>query len=258
MQSGIEKRDTKPIDINRGIDKSKIEGLYISVADYEPKVQASMQNLRRGYPNLPYEEQCHGEDFRKNADVIALAIAEKTIVDLLPHKENVVLLLPWRGGLAFGPIYNKLGIDKFAHISSKRNEETLETEVDYEKFPIIDENTIVVLADPMLATGNTMIDAIKRLKTIGIREENIVINAIIAAPIGVKKIVDKFSKVKIIVGIMDEKLDEKGYIVPGLGDFGDKYFEGLDEEYVKKLGEDSIIEEDAGEKLLLRINRQKI
>jgi len=154
--------------------------------------------------------------------------------------------------------YKNNGVADFAHISAKRNEETLETMVDYEKYPSLNEETSLIITDPMLATGNTIVDSIDRMIERGVKPENITINGIIAAPEGINKIKEAHPEVKIIVGIVDEKLDERGYIVPGLGDFGDKYFDGLGVEYVEELEENGLIDKEAANKLLARINRQKI
>jgi len=216
-----------------------------------------MEVLRKGYPDLPYEEQCHGADFRENADKIAELIAKETL-KTINSKERTTILMPWRAGLIFGMPYKNNGVTDFAHISAKRNEETLETMVDYEKYPSLNEETSLIITDPMLATGNTIVDSIDRMIERGVKPENITINGIIAAPEGINKIKEAHPEVKIIVGIVDEKLDERGYIVPGLGDFGDKYFDGLGEEYVEELEENGLIDKEAANKLLARINRQKI
>jgi uracil phosphoribosyltransferase len=230
---------------------------YESLED-DAEFQEHMKSLRKGYPDLSYEEQCHGEEFRENADKIAELLAKKTI-EGIDQKNNITVLMPWRAGLIFGMQYRNEGIENFGQISSKRDEKTLETMVDYEKYPELNSETKLIITDPMLATGNTIVDSIDRVLEKGVKAENITINAIVASSEGIKKIKETHPEVKIIVGVMDEKLDEKGYIVPGLGDFGDKYFDGLDEEaYVKTLVENKIIDEEAGEKLLARMKKQKV
>jgi len=80
----------------------------------------------------------------------------------------------------------------------------------------------VIVTDPMLATGGSAIDAISALKKRGAK--NIRLMCLIAAPEGVKAVMNAHPDVDIYVASIDEKLNEKGYIVPGLGDAGDRLF----------------------------------
>lgn len=179
----------------------------------------AMSTLRRGYPDKQYAEQSHGQEFRENADLIISAIAEQTLQGLDPNK--VVVLMPWRAGLAFSKCYLEHGVHRFYHVSSRRDEETLETIVDYESGNI-EKGDTVIMADPMLATGNTARDSIHRMLASGVTPEQIIVNAVVAAPIGVQT-VKHYPAIRVVAGALDEKLDHRGYIVPGLGDFGDKY-----------------------------------
>ena len=107
---------------------------------------------------------------------------------------------------------------KVGHIGLYRNEETLEPVEYYCKLPSdIAERDVIVL-DPMLATGGSARDAITQIKKRGARSIKFI--GIIAAPEGLKAHPD----VDIYVAALDEKLNEKGYIVPGLGDAGDRIF----------------------------------
>ena len=80
----------------------------------------------------------------------------------------------------------------------------------------------VIVTDPMLATGGSAMDAISLLKKRGAK--NIRLMCLIAAPEGVEAVVKAHPDVNIYVALIDEKLDENGYIVPGLGDAGDRLF----------------------------------
>lgn len=184
------------------------------------ELNRAFANLRRGYPDQPYAEQCQGREFRQNADIIIAAIAEHTLQGLNPQK--VVVLMPWRAGLAFSKAYLELGVEKFYHVSSRRDEATLETIVDYESGKV-EEGDTVIMADPMLATGNTAVDAIERMLASGLTPEQIIVNAVVAAPVGVQA-VKRYPQIRVVAGDLDDKLDHRGYIVPGLGDFGDKYY----------------------------------
>jgi len=219
-------------------------------------VKKAMDIMRRGYPDMPESRQCFGREFREAAGVVLDAISKKTH-DQITDKNNLVVLLPWRSGLAFGESYRVLGISRFYHLSSKRNEETLETEVDYEN-GAVKEGDVVVIADPMLATGNTVVDAISRVRNKGVSEENIILNTVMAAPSGVARVKKDYPTVKIIVGVLDEKLDHRGYIVPGLGDFGDKYFSEMPNEELRILISGFALDKTGRNKMLKRISRQAV
>ena len=111
---------------------------------------------------------------------------------------------------------------KVGHIGMYRNEETLQPVEYFCKLPQDINERDVIITDPMIATGGSAIDAISALKKRGAK--NIKIMCLIAAPEGIKAITDEHSDVDIYVASIDEKLNEKGYIVPGLGDAGDRLF----------------------------------
>ncbi len=111
---------------------------------------------------------------------------------------------------------------KVGHIGLYRNEETLEPVEYYCKLPSdIAERDVMVL-DPMLATGGSAVDAITQIKKRGAK--SIKFLAIIAAPEGLERLHIAHPDVDIYVAALDEKLNENGYIIPGLGDAGDRIF----------------------------------
>lgn len=111
---------------------------------------------------------------------------------------------------------------KVGHIGMYRNEETLKPVEYFCKMPQdIDEREIIV-TDPMLATGGSAIDAIEALKKRGAK--NIRLMCLVAAPEGIKAVMNSHPDVDIYVADIDEKLNDNGYIVPGLGDAGDRLF----------------------------------
>lgn len=111
---------------------------------------------------------------------------------------------------------------KVGHIGLYRNEETLEPVEYYCKLPSdIAERDVLVL-DPMLATGGSAVDAITQIKKRGARSIKFI--GIIAAPEGLARLHEAHPDVDIYVAALDEKLNENGYIVPGLGDAGDRIF----------------------------------
>ena len=111
---------------------------------------------------------------------------------------------------------------KVGHIGMYRNEETFEPVNYYFKVPKGIEKKEVILLDPMLATGGSAIDAIDLLKKRGVKKIKFL--SIISAPEGLKKVTAKHPDVKIYTAHIDKKLNENKYIVPGLGDAGDRIF----------------------------------
>lgn len=107
------------------------------------------------------------------------------------------------------------------HIGMSRNEETLEPEEYYCKLPR-DTSAYTILLDPMLATGGSAVAAVEQLKKRGLT--NIRLMCLVAAPEGVKRLNEAHPDVKIYTAALDDHLNEHGYIVPGLGDAGDRIF----------------------------------
>jgi uracil phosphoribosyltransferase len=103
-----------------------------------------------------------------------------------------------------------------------RDEETLEPVEYYCKVPDQLENRLVIAVDPMLATGNSSVAAITRLKEAGAKDIRLL--CLLAAPEGVACMKEAHPDVLVFTASLDEKLNEKGYIVPGLGDAGDRMF----------------------------------
>ena len=111
---------------------------------------------------------------------------------------------------------------KVGHIGLYRDPETLEPVEYYCKLPADCANREVFVVDPMLATGGSSSAAIQMLKDKGVK--NIRLMCIIAAPEGVKKMQEDHPDVDVYIGALDDHLNEHGYIVPGLGDAGDRIF----------------------------------
>ena len=103
-----------------------------------------------------------------------------------------------------------------------RDEETLEPVEYYLKVPPQLDQRLVIAVDPMLATGNSSVAAIERLKREGANDLRML--CLLAAPEGVERMKEAHPDVPIFTAALDEKLNERGYIVPGLGDAGDRMF----------------------------------
>lgn len=111
---------------------------------------------------------------------------------------------------------------KVGHIGLYRDPETLKPVEYYAKLPADVEERDFIIVDPMLATGGSAVEAINSLKKRGAK--SIKFMCLIAAPEGVKVIQEEHPDVDIYIAALDEKLDDHGYIVPGLGDAGDRLF----------------------------------
>ena len=111
---------------------------------------------------------------------------------------------------------------KVGHIGLYRDPETLEPVEYYCKLPEDCSEREVFVVDPMLATGGSSVAAIQMLKDKGVK--NIHFMCIIAAPEGVKRMEEQHPDVDMFIGALDERLNDHGYIVPGLGDAGDRIF----------------------------------
>ena len=146
---------------------------------------------------------------------------EKTQGAKLTH--DVILVPVLRAGL--GMVNGFLQIipeAKVGHIGLQRDEETLKPVEYYYKVPRHLEAAEVVMLDPMLATGGSASEALKYLKNRG--ASKLVFACLVAAPEGIEKIKSEHPDVKIFAAALDRELNSKGYILPGLGDAGDRTF----------------------------------
>jgi uracil phosphoribosyltransferase len=161
------------------------------------------------------------KDLKLMDTVIETPICKTTVKELAGKKMAVIPIL--RAGL--GMVEGMLAMipsAKVGHIGLYRNEETLEPVEYYCKVPADCSERDVFVVDPMLATGGSSVAAIQMLKDRGVK--NIRFMCIIAAPEGVKRMQEAHPDVDIYIGALDDHLNEQGYIVPGLGDAGDRIF----------------------------------
>ena len=180
------------------------------------------------------------KDFRELVEEVAMLMAYEVTRDL--QMEDVEIETPvcktrckmlagkkveivpiLRAGLGMvGGMTKLIPAAKVGHIGLYRDEETLLPVEYFCKLPQDIEERDVIVTDPMLATGGSAVDAITLLKKKGAK--NIKLMCLIAAPEGIKNVMDNHSDVDIYIASIDEKLNENGYIVPGLGDAGDRLY----------------------------------
>ena len=179
------------------------------------------------------------KDFRQNLDEIAGLMAYEITRDLplepvqietpvqtcntFTLGKEIVLVPILRAGLGMvNGICNLIPTVKIAHVGLYRDEETLEPHTYFEKYPKTIHDGIVMIVDPMLATGGSACAAIEMVKRQGAKNIRDVLD--VGAPEGVAAVEKEHPDVDIYLAALDEKLNEKGYIVPGLGDAGDRIF----------------------------------
>ncbi len=168
---------------------------------------------------MTYECLHEGVPTVKKTVKTPLETCEQTVV-----ADNAIAIVPiLRAGLGMvNGVHVLFPSARVGHIGMYRDEETLEPKEYYCKLPDGIENKLVLLVDPMLATGGSACDAIDLLKKRGCN--NIRFMAIIGAPEGVSKVAETHPDVKVYVATLDRQLNENGYILPGLGDAGDRLF----------------------------------
>ena len=147
----------------------------------------------------------------------------KTKANVIAGKKMVVVPILRAGlGMVDG-ILQMIPSARIGHIGIFRDEETLQPVEYFAKFPEELDQRDIFIVDPMLATGGSAIAAINSIKQRGAK--NIKLVCLVGAPEGVKAINEAHPDVTVYLASLDEKLNEKGYIVPGLGDAGDRIFE---------------------------------
>ncbi len=196
-----------------------------------PLIEHKLSSLR--------DKNTNTRNFRLNLNEIAglmayeisrdLPVEDLTVVTPLGTtrgkklQKEIIIIPILRAGLGMvDGILNLIPDARVGHIGIARNEGTLKPEPYYEKLPVGFENGTIMVVDPMLATGGSASAAITSLKDQGALSIKLV--CIVGAPEGVNRIEKDHPDVDIYLAALDEKLNENGYIVPGLGDAGDRLF----------------------------------
>ncbi len=196
-----------------------------------PLIQDSLTHLRNRDTSL--------EKFRHYSDKICHLMLVESMKDLQIQNvqvetpitstvgskltDEVVFIPVLRAGIAM--LYAAMQLlpkSKVGFVGLERDEKTAVASRYYWKLPPITENTVVIVADPMLATGGSLLHLLKEI--VPKHPKNIRVVSVISAPEGVRAMGAEFPQVKIFTAALDEKLNDKKYIVPGLGDYGDRYF----------------------------------
>ena len=146
----------------------------------------------------------------------------RTRSPILDGKKLALISILRAGNGLLDGILEVIPAARVGFVGMYRDEKTLEPIEYYCKVPAELENRLVIAVDPMLATGNSSVAAIDRLKKEGAQDLRLL--CLLAAPEGVARMKEAHPDVPIFTASLDEKLDNRGYIVPGLGDAGDRMF----------------------------------
>ena len=147
---------------------------------------------------------------------------ERTTVKRITGKKVAICPILRAGMGMLDGVLSLISGARVGFIGLYRNEETLQPVEYYVKLPNDIAERDVILLDPMLATGNSTAAAVAKVKQAGATSIRLI--ALIAAPEGIANIVEQHPDVRIVVASIDRALNEKGYIVPGLGDAGDRLY----------------------------------
>lgn len=148
------------------------------------------------------------------------------VVESVDPMEPIMIVPILRAGLALAELMTSIfPTTTTFHLGMARNETTLQPSVYLNKLPIsFPKECNILLVDPMLATGGTVAAAVDLLKERGAEISQIRIISAVAAPQAIKKLNDRFPGISVYTGAMDQIVNEKGFIVPGLGDAGDRSY----------------------------------
>lgn len=147
-------------------------------------------------------------------------------VEFIDPREPVAVVPILRAGLALAEHASSiLPATKTYHLGVSRNEETLEPTVYLNKLPDkFSAGTRVFVVDPMLATGGTIVAAVDLIKERGVDNQHIKVVSAVACPPALQKLSEKYPGLHVYAGIIDATLTDKGMIIPGLGDAGDRSY----------------------------------
>jgi uracil phosphoribosyltransferase len=179
--------------------------------------------------------------FRQAADRIAhlLAAEASSMLATAPHdietplakmrgyqlKDEIVLVPILRAGLALlNPFMHLFPDCKVGFVGVKRDEETARPHQYYQNLPKYTDKQFYIILDPMIATGGSGSATVEILKKHGVPEEKLIYVGVVGAPEGMNALKKTAPAMRVICGEIDPELNSKKYIVPGLGDFGDRYF----------------------------------
>jgi uracil phosphoribosyltransferase len=198
------------------VDHPLIQHKLSIIRDYRTGTKEFREALNEISGLITYEIS---RDFETQEAKVKTPIQEATVRVL---RKDVVIVPILRAGLGMvDGIHNMIPNAKIGHVGLYRDEKTLQPVEYYAKFPDLPLATVLVV-DPMLATGGSASFAVSAVKKRGAKDIRYV--GLVGCPEGVARLQKDHPDVNIYLAAMDERLNEVGYIVPGLGDCGDRLF----------------------------------
>lgn len=200
-----------------------------------------METAKKLFLTILRNEQTSRPDFRKAALTLSDILAHEAVAHVPVEKidietpiakttgttigPNIILIPILRSGIIMvEPFLKYFQNAKIGVVGLKRNEETAQANLYYNNIPPTHPDDVIIILDPMIATGGTGIETLKILRNMGVDEKKIIFASIICSQEGVDKVTSQFPEITILTAAIDAELNNKKFIIPGLGDFGDRYF----------------------------------
>jgi len=200
-----------------------------------------MEKIKKLFLTTLRDKNISRTDFREAAYAISHIMAQESLTHIETEEINVETPIALTKGIKLKPSITLIPILRsgmimlrpFLHyykdaqigvVGLKRDEETAKAHLYYQNIPSINHQDKVIILDPMISTGGTGIETLKILRELGVQDKNVIFASIIASPEGIGAMLSEFPRLKIIQAGIDEKLNKDKFIVPGLGDFGDRYY----------------------------------
>ena len=200
------------------VDHPLIKHKLAQLRDQDTDTERFRRLVREVGQMLAYEVT---RDLPTENVTIHTPLAEIAAPMISGKQQCIVSILRAGNGMLDGML-ELLPAARVGHIGLYRDPATLEPVEYYFKVPSDIAARVVIVCDPMLATGNSAVAAINRLKECGVTVVKLV--CLLAAPEGVRAMLERHPDVTVTVAALDERLNDHGYIVPGLGDAGDRIF----------------------------------
>jgi uracil phosphoribosyltransferase len=205
------------------------------------QICSRIQTMKKALLTILRDKSSSRSQFRRASDklseLIAAEIAEELTLEEISvatplanaqgHRltQKVVLIPILRAGIALLPAFMRLFDEsRIGFLGVRRDENTAKAYQYYENIPPLSNHEIILVLDPMIATGGSALLALQKLKERGAHLAHIFLISVIASTPGIQAVKALFPEINIRVVSEDQALNDKKFIIPGLGDFGDRYF----------------------------------